>query len=44
MRLGAGEEGSWGIGWLKRAEKGTGEFRARFWGGIGGTGGIGEVG
>ena len=44
MRLGGGERGDCGIGWLKRVEKGTGGLWARFWGGIGGTGGIGELG
>ncbi len=38
-----GEEGNGGVDWLKMVEKGRGELWARFWGGIGGTGGMGEV-
>ena len=43
--MGGGEEGGCcGMDWLKRVEKGMGELGARFWRGIGGTGGIGEGG
>lgn len=48
MRLGGGDRGMGsgdkGMGRLKRVENGTGGLWVRFWGGIGGTGGIGEVG